>query len=115
MKTSDRILHWAPRVLGILFAVFISLFSMDVFGEGYGFWGTIVAFLMHLVPTYLIVGALLAGWRWEWPGGVLFIGLGIFYIVMSRGRMDFVTYLLISGPAFAIGILFLINWFRKRG
>lgn len=114
MKTGEKILHWAPRVLGILFAAFISIFALDVFGEGYGFWETVWALLMHLVPTFLIVGAVLAGWRWEWPGGVLFIGLAIFYIVMSRGRMDWITYLLIPGPAFLTGILFLLNWYRKR-
>lgn len=100
--------------MGILFAAFISIFALDVFGEGYGFWGTIVALLMHMVPTFLITGALLAGWRWEWPGAVLFIGLGIFYIVMSRGRMDIAACLPIPGPAFLVGALFLINWIRKR-
>ncbi|MCD4671418.1 MAG: hypothetical protein K8R77_02035 [Anaerolineaceae bacterium] len=114
IKTGEKVLHWAPRVLGILFAVFISVFALDVFGEGYGFWETIGALLIHLVPTYLIVGAVLLGWRWKWPGGVLFIGLAVFYIVMTRGRMDWVVYLLIPAPAALIGILFLVDWFRKR-
>ena len=30
-----RVLYWTPRVLGILFALFISIFALDVFGEGY--------------------------------------------------------------------------------
>ena len=38
-----RTLFWAPRILCILFAVFVSLFALDVFGEGYGFWETILA------------------------------------------------------------------------
>ena len=115
MKNSDRILHWAPRVLGIVLAAFISIFALDVFGEGYGFWGTLLALIMHLVPTFLIVGALLAGWRWEWPGGVLFIGLGsILYGHVTGQEMDFVTYLLlIPGPLAFVGVLFLMNWFQE--
>lgn len=29
-----RLLHWTLRVLGILFAVFVSIFAPDVFGAG---------------------------------------------------------------------------------
>ena len=114
MRKGDKILYWVPRVLGIIFAAFISIFALDVFGEGYGFWGTIFAFLMHLVPTFLVVGALLAGWRWEWPGGVFFIGLAVFYMVIFRRELDPVIFLLIPGPLSLIGVLFLVNWFRKR-
>ena len=114
MKNSDKILHWAPRVLGIVLAAFISIFALDVFGEGYGFWGTLLALIMHLVPTFLIVGALLAGWHWEWPGGVLFIGLAVFYMVMFRREMEPVIFLLIPGPLALVGVLFLVNWFRNR-
>ena len=114
MKTSEKVLHWAPRVLGIAFAAFISLFALDVFGAGVGFGEAILALLIHLVPTYLIVAAVLLGWHWEWPGGLAFIALGIFYILLSGGREHISAYLLITGPAVLIGILFMVNWLRKR-
>jgi len=107
--------YWSPRILGILFAVFISLFALDVFGEGYGLWETILALLIHLVPTYLVVIALVLAWRWEWIGAVLFIGLGIFYIIWTWGKFPWVTYVTISGPLFLVGFLFLVNWrFRNE-
>jgi hypothetical protein len=34
----SSILYWAPRLLGILFSLFVSIFALDVFGQGYGFW-----------------------------------------------------------------------------
>jgi len=49
-KKTKKALYWAPRIIAILFIVFISLFALDVFIEGYGFWETIVALFMHLVP-----------------------------------------------------------------
>jgi len=70
-----RVLFWTPRVLCILFAIFLSLFSLDVFSEGYGFWETILALLIHLVPVYIVVIALVIAWRWEWVGASLFITL----------------------------------------
>jgi len=89
-------LYWTPRVIGICIAGFVSIFAMDVFGEGYTFWETVTALLMHLVPTYVVVVALVLAWRWEWIGALLFIGLSVFYIVWVWGRFPWVTYLAIS-------------------
>jgi hypothetical protein len=57
----------------------------------------------------VIVGLLIAS-RWEWIGGILFLALGILYIVIFRGPSDWPAYLTISGPLFLVGILFLLNW-----
>jgi hypothetical protein len=109
----ERILFWAPRVLGILFALFVSLFALDVFGVGYGFWETILALLIHLVPVYLILIALAIGWRWAWVGSILFMALGALYMITAWGQFAWSVYLVIAGPAFLIGILFLVDWFYR--
>jgi len=108
--TTKRWLFWSPRILGILFALFISMFALDVFGEGYGFPEVIVAFVMHMVPTALVVVALALAWRWEWIGTALFAGLGIFYQVMMRRDLDLIVVLLIPGPLFLLALLFWLNW-----
>jgi hypothetical protein len=112
-ELSRKILFLTPRVLGILFILFLGLFSLDVFEEGYGFWGTILAFLIHNIPAFVLLIVLILSWRWEWMGGVIFIGMGAFYIIYMWGKFPFVAYLTISGPAFLIGLLFWINWFVK--
>ena len=112
-NSMGRILYWLPRILGILFAVFLSVFALDVFGEGYGFWETIWALFMHLVPTGLVLLALAVAWRWEWVGAVVFAGLGVWYLVMAWGKFEVGTYLVIAGPLFVIGALFLVNWFLR--
>jgi len=109
-RSMKQLLYWAPRGLCILFALFISLFALDVFGEGYGFWETVVALLIHLIPTGIVLVVLALSWRWEWIGGVLFIALGAWYLVAVWGRFHWSVYLAISGPLFLIGVLFLINW-----
>ena len=108
-STTKRVIFWIPRVLCILFALFLSMFALDVFSEGNGFRETILALLIHLVPTYLIVIALVIAWRWEGLGATLFIFFSLFLLVTSRGESW-----IISGPLFIIGVLFLFNW-RYRG
>ena len=102
-------LHWTPRVLTILFAIFISIFALDVFGGGDGFWGTIVALFMHLIPTYILIILLLIAWKWEKVGGMLFIILGLIFTLFFNTYRHTLTFLLISGPVFLIGLLFLIS------
>jgi hypothetical protein len=108
---SRRALFWAPRVLGILFAVFISLFALDVFEEGYGFWNTLLALTMHLIPTAIVAAVLVVAWRWEWVGAVLFAATGVFYMATALQHPDWA--LIISGPLFLIAVLFLINWLKR--
>ena len=107
-------LIWTPRVLCILFAAWVSVFALDVFGEGRGFWKTSQALIIHLIPTWFILGALAISWRWEWVGAILFGALGVLAItVFYRGRrphQPLSWHLMFSVPPFLIGGLFLANW-----
>lgn len=109
-----KILFWTPRVLGILIAIFISLFALDVFIEGYSFWETIMALLMHLIPTVIFLVILGIAWRWERIGGILFILLGLLYITLFWDPDQLPAYLLISGPLFLAGIFFLLDGYIRK-
>ena len=105
----NRLLYWTSRILGILVAALVSIFAFDVFGEGYTVWETIAALAMHLVPTAVIIVVLAIAWRWEGVGGLLFIGLGVLYILLAPGN-HWAAYLAISGPLALVGLLFLASW-----
>lgn len=113
-KPLQRLLFWTPRILCLLFATFLSVFALDVFDEGYGFWKTILALLVHLIPTWIILIVLAFSWRREWVGAILFTALGVLYPVLFWGRFVWYVYLLMSGPLFAVGGLFLVNWLLRR-
>jgi len=108
--TSRRLLFWTPRILCLLFAAFVSLFALDVFDEHLGFWKTVLAFAIHLTPTWIVLGVLTVTWRWEWVGAILFNLLAVLYVVMAWGRFNWSVYALISGPLCIVGLLFLLNW-----
>jgi len=109
-----RFLYWSPRILAILFAAFTSVFALDVFQDERGFWLTVAALLIHLLPTVLLVVLLLVAWRWEWIGAVWFSALGIFYVLWFWGRFPWETHAAMAGPLLCIGILFLIDWLYRR-
>jgi hypothetical protein len=110
-----RVLFWSPRVLCILFAVFLSLFALDVFSEDAGLGEKMLGLLIHLTPVYVVVIVLVIAWRWEWVGAVAFIGLALLYLLQVWGREHWSAYLAISGPLALIGVLFLFNWIYRAG
>lgn len=113
-RSSARLLHWSPRILSIAFALFLGIFAFDVFSgnEGHGFWQTLAAFLIHLIPAATIALALALSWRREWIGTVLFGILGGAYAwsVLPR-HLNWA--LIIGTPLLLIAGLFLTDWVER--
>ena len=119
-QSSKRALFWTPRALSILFIAFLSLFALDVFDGHLGFWQTALALTMHLIPSFVLIAALVLAWRWEWIGAALYGAAGLLYaawaVFMSRPvppAMRLIWILTIAGPAFVIAGLFLANWLKR--
>jgi len=108
----NRILLCTPRLLGILFIAFISLFALDVFSEYKG-WEVILALLMHLRWSIILLIALILAWRCEWIGGLGFIVFGAWYLTAVHG-FDTGTYMLLAGMPILIGVIFLIGGFYRK-
>ena len=110
---SRKILFWTPRALTIAFAGFLSLFALDVFGEGYGIWKTLLALAIHLVPVYIVLGLLALAWKWEWVGAAGFAALAIWYAKGNwRHHPSWVAT--IAAPMLLIAALFLANWLNHN-
>ena len=107
---SPTLILWAPRVLGVAFSLFVSLFAMDALKEGRSIWGVIASFTTHLVPTFIVLVLLFLAWRREWVGALGFISLSVLYLFLAWGRFHWSAYLAISGPLLLIGMMFLVSW-----
>ena len=109
-----KILLWLPRVLGILFVLFTSLFSLDVFDMGLSLWESILALFMHLlVPTLLLAVVVAFAWRWEWVGALRLWSVGIVLFTRIQG-FDLTAYILISGIPLLIAGLYLVGWILRK-
>lgn len=97
-----RVLLWAPRVLGILVALFVGIFALDALSEG------LAALTLHLLPSLLLLGIVALAWRREWFGGAAFLALAAGYMSIAAARPTWV--LAISGPLALVGVLFLVSW-----
>lgn len=106
----DKVFFWLPRMLGIAFVIFISLFALDVFGEGYAWYEALLAFFIHLVPTYISIVILMIAWKWPRVGALAYFGAGLFYIFFMTD-VDWLAIMLISGPLFLTGIFFILSYY----
>ena len=113
---SQRILYWAPRALCIAFILFISMFALDAFEEGRGFWQNLIGFLIHLIPTYVLIGMLAMAWRWEWIGAVGPASLAVLFLWWDQKYRHnaLSAVVMIAGPLFLLAALFLVNWFKRE-
>jgi hypothetical protein len=122
MRKVGKFTYWTPRILSILFICFLAMFSLDVFSPGLGFWQIALGLFMHNIPVFILAIVLWISWKREIVGGIVFILAGLSYIAMlmiQAFRGSFQWYMIswsmmIAGPAFLIGILFLVNWFKKK-
>ena len=118
-KRINRFIYWTPRILGIIFILFLMMFSLDVFEPGLTVWQIIIGLFMHNLPALILLIFLIISWKYEIVGGIVFILVGLLYILLLATSSNFEWYMLIwsltiSGPAFLIGILFFINCFSKK-
>lgn len=104
---------WTPRIAGILFTLFISIFALDIFDMQLTVWETIQGLFMHLLPTFALTIALILAWRREWIGAVGFVGFALWYLLSARG-FNWTIYALLAGIPLGIGILFSANWIIKK-
>ena len=115
-----RWIYLTPRILAVVYIAFISLFSFDVFGNSYGFWGTLFALFMHLIPSLILTAVLVVAWKWKkpLPAGIVFVLGGLLYIsllIRTSVINGFQGYMIawavqIAAPAIFTGILFLVEW-----
>lgn len=115
-------LYWTPRILSIVFIIFLALFSLDVITPEASTGDIIIGLLMHNIPVFALIAVLWISWRHEIVGGIAFMLAGLAYIgfvlnamIKSGFEWYYLAWILqISGIAFLIGILFLMNWYGKK-
>jgi hypothetical protein len=120
MKLFEKIVHWSPRVLSILAIAFIELFALDSFDPRHTPGQQLLAFLIHSIPSIILILFLITAWKWQLIGGLIFTILGVGFspfifsmnyavnhsVGISLGIIAVITF-----PLILVGVLFILDHF----
>lgn len=116
-------MQWTPRILCILAILMLSLLAFDSFSPERNFLQNTAAFLIHLIPSFVLLAVLILSWKHEKAGGIIFLILGlaagIYVFNLNAKRFESVwiglrNALIICLPFVVAAILFLVSYTRKR-
>ena len=104
----NRKFIWLPRILAILFLLFLMLFSLDVFDMPGSLLEKLGGFIIHSLPSIILAVILILFWTNPLRSGIAFILYGIIFTLVFRTlQQGLEIFLFLSVPIFLIGALFL--------
>jgi hypothetical protein len=100
------------------------MFALDAFAPGLTFGQQLGDFLMHLLPSFVLLAFLVVAWKWELIGGIIFtiigVGLSPFIFLLNYNRNHFSVgaslgiVMMINLPFIAVGVLFIVSHYLKK-
>ena len=109
--TPGRAMLWAPRLLAAAVSLFLATFSIDTFSSGKAFGDVLPEFVVHLIPSAIVIVVAALAWHREWIGAVTFVALAVGYAVSARTHPSWIA--VISGPLLVIATLYAWNWMHR--
>ena len=104
---------WIARILMILFILFLTMFSLDVFEMEGTLLAKLGGFVMHSIPSIVLAVVLAISWKKPLLGGILTLASAGALTLRFRiqGITELATLVL---PLVVVGILFLAAYLVSR-
>ena len=102
--------HLAATILGILYAVALLVFAADVFNDDQNITQTFYDILLHLLPTAVILLIVFVAYNRPLIGAIIYLVLGLMYIITGWARMHWSAHILIAGPLLLLSALYITAW-----
>ena len=122
MKTGHTI-RLIARILALAAIAFISLFALDAFGPGKSLWTQIGDFIMHLIPSFVLLIIFIIALKRELIGGILYVAVALlnapwiykhnFAMNQSVGMSIGIVCMLLA-PFLITGLLFIICHYKYK-
>ncbi len=114
----NKLIHWLPRIITILAICFVSLFALDSFDDRLSIGEQIQAFLIHTIPSMVLIVLLVIAWRYKLTGGIIItiagiiMGIWIFDMNLHRTQNMMIALTIVASialPFILSGILFILD------
>jgi hypothetical protein len=102
--------HLAATILGVLYAVALLVFAADVFNHEQNIAQTFYDLLLHLLPTAVILLIVFVAYNRPLIGAIIYLVLGLMYIITGWARMHWSAHVLIAGPHLLLSAIYITAW-----
>ena len=102
--------HLAATSLGVLYANALLIFAADVFNHEQNIAQTFYDLLLHLLPTAVILLIVFVAYNRPLIGAIIYLVLGLMYIITGWARMHWSAHVLIAGPLLLLSALYITAW-----
>jgi type II secretory pathway component PulF len=103
-----KFIYYLPRVLAVLIVAFLAVFILEGFGPEFSWQAS----LSHAILTLVVLAVTVVSWKWPKIGGWVFALFGVMYLFRASGE-NWVSGLVLGGLPLLIGVLFLVEGFKK--
>lgn len=91
------------------------MFSLDVFEEPSSAGEMITGFLIHNIPTFIVLVSLIIAWKYERTGGIILILLFFGLSILFKSFTSNPASLIILIPVLLTGIMFILHsWLLSK-
>ena len=105
---------WVPRILMVLFIIFLTLFSFDVFEMEGSIWTKVGAFVMHSIPSIVLAALVAITWKTPLIVGIVDLVLAVAYTVFVWNQGHAQWALALALPLAVVGVLFVVSYVLER-
>jgi hypothetical protein len=109
-----KIITWTPRVFAVIIIIFVALLAFDGFVPLGNPFNRSLSFIISLLPAIILLLALVLAWFYKLAGGITYIILGGAMSFFVHANVDELSFLTLSSPVLAVGVLFLLSHFYEK-
>ncbi len=106
---------WLPRILAIVWAVYLSAFAVAAaLTENLEYFEMSRTFMSHLIPSFCILVILFIGWRRDGLASLGFLLTGIAYFIALSGWRNASAVFLLCVPSLGLSLAFFARMRLKQ-
>jgi hypothetical protein len=109
-----NIFQWSARALIFCLTGVFSLFSADSFDGGIVDFKTIRDWLIHMIPSLVLLIPLLVFWKRFFVLACIYLTLGLSYLVVSWNKFPISVHFLITLPLIISSIFFFLAYANRK-
>lgn len=100
----------AATSIGVLYALTLLVFAVDVFNKEQSISQTFFDVCLHLVPTVVVLLFVFVGYKKPLIGAAFCLVSGLIYVITGWSNMHWTAHVLIAGPLLVLSMVYIIAY-----